>query len=95
MAQALRRELTVPTPPSFDSVEEERLHRKQRLAAALRLFALFGFNFFARTQSQALDHLERLGSRLIDHIRLDEETGEKETIASVTPLAPREGRVKR
>jgi biopolymer transport protein ExbB len=65
------------------------------LGLLIALFALFGFNFFARVQSQALDHLERLGSRLIDHIRLDEETGEKETIASVTPLAPREGRVKR
>ncbi|MET0276071.1 MAG: class II aldolase/adducin family protein [Acidimicrobiia bacterium] len=29
--------------PKFDSVEEERLHRKQRLAAGLRLFAKFGF----------------------------------------------------
>src|ERR1700719_4869981 len=65
------------------------------LGLLIALFSLFGFNFFARTQSQALDHLERLGSRLIDHIRLDEETGEKEAIASVTPLAPREGRVKR
>src|ERR1700719_5169143 len=65
------------------------------LGLLIALFSLFGFNFFARTQSQALDHLERLGSRLIDHIRLDDETGEKEAIASVTPLAPREGRVKR
>src|SRR5437660_8693310 len=31
-------------PPTFDSVEEERLHRKQRLAAALRLFSRFGFD---------------------------------------------------
>ena len=31
-------------PPSFNSVEEERLHRKQRLAAAFRLFAKFGFD---------------------------------------------------
>ena len=46
-------------------------------------------------QSQALDHLERLGSKLIDHIRLDEETDGKDTIASVTPLTPREGRVER
>jgi ribulose-5-phosphate 4-epimerase/fuculose-1-phosphate aldolase len=30
-------------PPTFDSVEEERLHRKQRLAASLRLFGKFGF----------------------------------------------------
>ena len=33
-----------PQPPAFKSVEEERLHRKQRLAAAFRLFAKFGFD---------------------------------------------------
>ena len=65
------------------------------LGLLIALFALFGFNFFARIQSQARDHLERLGSKLIDHIRLDEETDGKETVASVTPLASREGRVKR
>ena len=32
------------TPPEFDSVEEERLHRKQKLAGALRLFGKFGFS---------------------------------------------------
>jgi ribulose-5-phosphate 4-epimerase/fuculose-1-phosphate aldolase len=37
-------EFTAPMLPSFESVEEERLHRKQRLAAAFRLFALFGFD---------------------------------------------------
>jgi ribulose-5-phosphate 4-epimerase/fuculose-1-phosphate aldolase len=31
-------------PPSFAGVEAERLHRKQRLAAGLRLFALLGFD---------------------------------------------------
>src|SRR3954465_4730866 len=31
-------------PPTFESVEEERLHRKQRLAAAFRLFSRFGFD---------------------------------------------------
>src|SRR3954464_779103 len=31
-------------PPTFDTVEEERLHRKQRLAAAFRLFSRFGFD---------------------------------------------------
>ena len=36
-------ELRLPLPPTFDSVEEERLHRKQRLAAAFRLFAHFGY----------------------------------------------------
>jgi ribulose-5-phosphate 4-epimerase/fuculose-1-phosphate aldolase len=30
--------------PSFDSVEGERLHRKQRLAAGFRLFGKFGFD---------------------------------------------------
>ena len=33
-----------PTLPTFDSVEEERLHRKQRLAASFRLFAKYGFD---------------------------------------------------
>lgn len=45
MAQVVsRRELVAPLPPTFSSVEEERLHRKQRLAAAFRLFARFGFD---------------------------------------------------
>jgi ribulose-5-phosphate 4-epimerase/fuculose-1-phosphate aldolase len=30
-------------PPTFDNVEDERQHRKQRLAAAFRLFGKFGF----------------------------------------------------
>src|SRR6478672_5089928 len=30
--------------PTFDSFEEERLHRKQRLAAGFRLFGKFGFD---------------------------------------------------
>ena len=34
----------VPTPPTFATVEQERLHRKQRLAAAFRLFSRFGFD---------------------------------------------------
>ena len=35
---------TRPQPPIFQTVEEERLHRKQRLAAAFRLFGRFGFS---------------------------------------------------
>ncbi len=31
-------------PPKFDTVEAERNHRKQRLAAAFRLFAHFGYD---------------------------------------------------
>ena len=35
---------TLPSPPSFATVAEERLHRKQRLAAGFRLFSKFGFD---------------------------------------------------
>ena len=37
-------ERSFPTPTVFNDVEEERLHRKQRLAAGFRLFARFGFD---------------------------------------------------
>jgi ribulose-5-phosphate 4-epimerase/fuculose-1-phosphate aldolase len=38
-------ELRMPfSRPSFDSVDDERLHLKQRLAAAFRLFGRFGFS---------------------------------------------------
>src|ERR1700679_3983836 len=33
-----------PNPPSFATVAEERVHRKQRLASAFRIFAKFGFS---------------------------------------------------
>ena len=39
-----KRTLAMPTPPKFATVEEERLHRKQKLAGALRLFGRFGFS---------------------------------------------------
>ena len=66
------------------------------LGLLIAIFALFGFNFFARMQSQALDRMERLGSRLIDHIRLDQETQENaETIEAPPMMAAREGRTAR
>jgi ribulose-5-phosphate 4-epimerase/fuculose-1-phosphate aldolase len=34
----------IPVPPVFDTVEDERQHRKGRLAAAFRLFSKFGFD---------------------------------------------------
>lgn len=37
-------ELTMSLPPSFSSAEEERQHRKVRLAAGFRLFSRFGFD---------------------------------------------------
>jgi biopolymer transport protein ExbB len=61
------------------------------LGLLVAIFALFGFNFFARMQSQALDRMERLGSRLVDHIRLDQENAEGEA-APLTTVAPRERR---
>ncbi len=36
-------DLYANTPPVFDNVEAERLHRKQKLAGALRIFGRFGF----------------------------------------------------
>ena len=44
MAQAPTGVLEIPKPPVFATAEEERLHRKQRLAAAFHLFARFGFD---------------------------------------------------
>ncbi len=34
----------LPMPPKFANVADERLHRKQRLAAGFRLFSKFGFD---------------------------------------------------
>ena len=34
----------MPAPPKFTNVEEQPLHRKQKLAGALRLFGRFGFS---------------------------------------------------
>ncbi len=36
-------ELELPMPPTFASVEDERAHRKAKLAGALRIFGRFGF----------------------------------------------------
>jgi ribulose-5-phosphate 4-epimerase/fuculose-1-phosphate aldolase len=34
----------LPSPPSFDTIEEERQYRKEQLAAGFRLFGRFGFS---------------------------------------------------
>lgn len=44
MTDVATREFAIPTLPTFDSPDEARVHLKQRLAAALRLFALYGFD---------------------------------------------------
>jgi ribulose-5-phosphate 4-epimerase/fuculose-1-phosphate aldolase len=36
-------DLSIPMPETFESVEEERAHRKAKLAGALRIFGRFGF----------------------------------------------------
>ena len=42
--RALQKPPVPREPPKFASVEEERLHRKQRLAATFRLFSRMGFD---------------------------------------------------
>src|SRR3954454_8085731 len=54
-------ELTIPLPPTFDNVEDERLHRKQRLAAGFRLFSRFGFD------EGVAGHITARDPELIDH----------------------------
>jgi biopolymer transport protein ExbB len=62
------------------------------LGLLIAILALFGFNLFSRIQSHALDRMEQLGSKLVDHIRLDE--GSRDDRPAAT-LASREGRVAR
>ena len=49
------------TFPSFDDVEDERRHRKQRLAAAFRLFGHFGFD------EGIAGHITARDPELLDH----------------------------
>jgi biopolymer transport protein ExbB len=42
------------------------------LGLLVALIALFAFNFFSRLQSQTHDEMERLGTRLVDRIRMDQ-----------------------
>ena len=44
MSEAATKTLKIPMPPKFASVDEERRHRKERLAASFRLFAKFGYD---------------------------------------------------
>lgn len=50
-----------PTYPKFDNVEDERRHRKQRLAAAFRLFGHFGFD------EGAAGHITARDPERLDH----------------------------
>jgi len=44
MTYAPGRAKNIPSPPTFATFAEERRHRKERLAAAFRLFARFGYD---------------------------------------------------
>lgn len=50
-----------PRFPKFDTVEDERRHRKQRLAAAFRLFGQFGFD------EGTAGHITARDPELLDH----------------------------
>jgi ribulose-5-phosphate 4-epimerase/fuculose-1-phosphate aldolase len=50
-----------PTFPTFDNVDDARRHRKQRLAAAFRLFGHFGFD------EGAAGHITARDPELLDH----------------------------
>ena len=52
---------TPPQFPTFDDVDDERRHRKQRLAAAFRLFGQFGFD------EGVAGHITARDPELLDH----------------------------
>lgn len=43
------------------------------LGLVIAIIALFAYNFFSARQSHSVDEMERLGTRLLDHIRLDQQ----------------------
>ncbi|HEY8099282.1 MAG TPA: MotA/TolQ/ExbB proton channel family protein [Burkholderiaceae bacterium] len=43
------------------------------LGLVIAVIALFAYNFFSARQSHSVDEMERLGTRLLDHIRLDQQ----------------------
>ncbi|MGH3387629.1 MAG: class II aldolase/adducin family protein [Actinomadura sp.] len=55
------KDLIYRLPPSFDTVEEERRHRKERLTIALRLFGKFGF------EEGVAGHITARDPELTDH----------------------------
>jgi biopolymer transport protein ExbB len=42
------------------------------LGLLIAVIALFAFNYFSKRQDQITDELERLGTRIVDHIKLDQ-----------------------
>jgi biopolymer transport protein ExbB len=46
--------------------------RSTAVGLFIALTALFAFNFVSQWQTRFMDQMERFGTRLVDHIRLDE-----------------------
>ena len=46
------------------------------LGIFIAVFALFGFNFISRREALALEDMERLGTRILDNIRLNQHESE-------------------
>ena len=61
MGAAPARVFNFPAMPKFSTVEEERRHRKEHLAAAFRLFSKFGFD------EGAAGHITARDPELTDH----------------------------
>src|ERR671930_2314057 len=55
------KDLIFRLPPTFDNVEDERRHRKERLTAALRNFGKFGF------EEGVAGHITARDPELTDH----------------------------
>ncbi|MBH8555342.1 class II aldolase/adducin family protein [Nostocaceae cyanobacterium CENA357] len=86
-----------PQPPIFEQVEDERLHRKQRLAATFRLFAKFGFSegttgHITTRDPEFIDHfwVNPLGT-YFGHIRVSDlilVNGDGDVVKGDTPVNP-------
>jgi ribulose-5-phosphate 4-epimerase/fuculose-1-phosphate aldolase len=57
----VQQDLELELPPTFTSIEDERRHRKQRLAIALRVFGRFGFG------EGVAGHITARDPELLDH----------------------------
>ena len=61
LLKKLPTDLIFRLPPTFDTVDEERRHRKERLTAALRIFGKFGF------EEGVAGHITARDPELTDH----------------------------
>jgi ribulose-5-phosphate 4-epimerase/fuculose-1-phosphate aldolase len=61
LLEKLPKDLIFKLPPKFDNVEDERRHRKERLAAALRIFGKLGF------EEGVAGHITARDPELTDH----------------------------